>query len=296
MLDLSNTTLLFVETRAHKITERVIADCLAKADFGDVVLFTDKPDLIRFDPDRRARTILCEDFPNKKLAGRFYYCEAMQEVTTDFALMLEWDAGIYDVSKWRPEFMAYDYIGAPWKLRPGDPHDVGNGGFTLMSKRLGHRLCMDRRLHPVYTDMDVCRLARARLEPEGFTWASADLAGKFSWELLPRDPEHFGFHGAFNWPTVLPKDEVVARAKLMLKTEYLTIKLRDVIRTAPWIIEHFTPEEMAYFAEHVPPGHMLKPRIPGMMSAQQRAAMQLMQVQRRGFVSRHQRPNQGLKA
>jgi hypothetical protein len=135
LLNLKNTTLLFVETRAHEITKRVIEDCISKADFGDILIFSDQPERI---PVAGARYELVPDFPNKKLAGQFYYASAMSRVETDFALMLEWDAGIFDPSKWKPEFFNYDYVGAPWVVRPGDMHDVGNGGFTLMSKGLGH--------------------------------------------------------------------------------------------------------------------------------------------------------------
>src|SRR6185369_12875400 len=111
MLDLRNTTLLFVETRAHKITARVIEDCIRKADFGEIVVFTDKRDLIQIpnipicrdimtsamtgvEPEifhPRPRFIPCVDFPNKREAGEFYYAHAMSEVKTDFALLLEWD-------------------------------------------------------------------------------------------------------------------------------------------------------------------------------------------------------------
>src|ERR1039458_8310743 len=96
MLDLSRVTLLFVETRAHAVTKRVIDDCLLKANFGDVLIYTDKPDLI---PVGGARYEIVPDFPDKKEAGRFYYGEAMAKVETDFALMLEWDAGICDLRK-----------------------------------------------------------------------------------------------------------------------------------------------------------------------------------------------------
>jgi hypothetical protein len=292
MLDLSRVTLLFVETRAHGITQRVIEDCISKANFGDILLYTDQPAL--FDLPG-ARIIPCIDFPNKRKAGEFYYAAAMHEVNTEFALMLEWDAGIFDATKWLPEFFEYDYIGAPWVCRPGEVFDVGNGGFTLMSKRLGQRLIMDRRLHPVYTDMDVSRPARARLEPLGFKWPKRDLASCFSWELGQRNPNHFGFHGAFTWPVVLEKEEVIERARLMLQTPYLRSKLHPLYRTAPWILGEFTPEELKSFSEAVPPGHILKPRIPGVMSPQQRAAMQLMQAQRRGMVTRQQL-NTGNKA
>lgn len=278
MLDLSPITLLFVETRAHEITRRVIEDCLTKVVFGDIVVFTDKPEVFAGLP---VRLLPCIDFPNKKEAGRFYYSEAMAAVTTDFALMLEWDAGIYDETKWKAEFFDYDYIGAPWVVRHGETHDVGNGGFTLISRKLGHALCDHRRDIPVYTDMDVCRFARTKLEPLGFKWPQADLASRFAWELGPRNPEHFGYHGAFNWPTLLPRDEVIARAKIMIKSDYLALKLRDVFKSAPWLESEMTVEEWERYLTVVPVHTRLQPRIPGMMSAQQRQAMMLMQAQRR---------------
>src|SRR6266403_1812794 len=224
MLSLKNVTLLFVETRAHDITKRVIDDCIAKADFGDILIYSDQPERI---PIPGARYEIVPDFPNKKEAGRFYYSAAMAKVSTDFALMLEWDGGIFDASKWKPEFFDYDYVGAPWNTVRHEHNrlDVGNGGFTLMSKRLGHFLCRDAGRFPVCTDWDVCRTQRIRLEQEGFKWPGRDLASFFAWELTVRNPDHFGFHGVFNWPYVLDRDELVTRAKLMTATPYLVSKL-----------------------------------------------------------------------
>ncbi len=291
MLDLSRVTLLFVETRAHKITKRVIDDCLTKANFGDVLIYSDKPDLI---PIPGARYIGVPDFESKKLAGKFYYGEAMANVNTDFALMMEWDAGIFDASKWQPEFLEYDYIGAPWVRPAGDPQDVGNGGFALMSKRLGQFAVDNFSKYPVHTDWEFCRLQRRHYEAAGFKWPKRDLASLFSWELGPRNPDHFGYHGAFTWPTVLPAEEVVIRAKLMLETEYLTIKARQLFSKAPWLDTELTPAELGSFHTNLPPAYVLKPNIPGTMSSQQRAAMMLMQAQRRGFVTHQQ--SKGLKA
>jgi hypothetical protein len=285
LLNLKNTTLLFVETRAHEITKRVIEDCISKADFGDILIFSDQPERI---PVAGARYELVPDFPNKKLAGQFYYASAMSRVETDFALMLEWDAGIFDPSKWKPEFFNYDYVGAPWVVRPGDMHDVGNGGFTLMSKGLGHYAVENFKRFPVYTDWDFCRTQRKNFEAAGFKWPDRVLASHFAWELGPRNPDHFGYHGAFTWPVTLPKEEVIERARLMLKTEYLTVKARQLFKEAPWLESELTPEEVATFYNTVPPGYVLRPKIYGMMSPQQRAAMQLAQAQRRGLVTSKQ--------
>ncbi len=258
MLDLSRCTLLFVETRAHKITKRVIEDCLSKATFGDVLIYTDDP--YEF-AGLGARILLCDDFPNKKEAGQFYYSAAMAEVETDFALMLEWDAGIHDPSKWRPEFFNYDYIGAPWTVRASDPHDVGNGGFTLMSKRLGHFLCRERAQFPVCTDWDICRNQRTKLEAAGlFKWPKRDIASHFSWELGPRNPENFGFHGAFRWIDMLSQEELTIRAKLMTETPYLRSKMADIFRhnKVEWLEKEIGPEVWASYQRPsipVPPHH-----------------------------------------
>lgn len=298
MLDLSHVTLLFVETRAHDITKRVIDDCLTKADFGDVLIYSDQPTRI---PVPGARYEIVPDFPNKKEAGRFYYSEAMAKVETDFALMLEWDAGIFDPTKWQSEFFNYDYVGAPWIVRANEigTLDVGNGGFTLMSKGLGHFLCENTARYPVTTDWDLCRKQRPDLEGHGFKWPNRDLASAFSWELGPRNLDNFGYHGAFRWIDMLSREELAIRAKFMTETPYLLSKMGDIFRydPVPWLENELGPEAWAKFQQVYPqrPGHVLQPRYPGYMSPQQRAAMMLMQAQRRGFVSHHQQ-NKGLKA
>jgi len=301
LLDLSRCTLLFVETRAHKITERVIADCLSKANFGDILIYTDKPELI---PVAGARYEHVPDFPNKKLAGQFYYGQAMAKVETDFALMLEWDGGIFDASKWRPEFFDYDYIGAPWVVRPGDPYPVGNGGFTLMSRKLGHFVNANLRAYPVSTDWDFCRVQRPNYERNGFKWPSAELASFFSWELGPRNPDHFGYHGAFTWPYVLTKDECLERAHIMVQSDYLVQKLSGLVKEAPWIEQALDEKDRVRYQAATPPGRRLRPTIPNpaaMMTATQRAQQQLIAIQRRGQIMRQQETireaqSKGLKA
>lgn len=314
MLDLTNTTLLFVETRAHKITARVIEDCLRKVDFGEIVVYTDKPELIpapNFQIRRgnvlddafkvltpAIRYIPCVDFPNKKLAGEFYYGKAMEAVTTDFALMLEWDGGIFDPKMWHDEFFDFDYIGAPWPDRHTNPHSVGNGGFTLMSKRLGHFIIQNTARHSVATDMDVARKHRGFYEENGFKWPEPDLASFFSWELGPRNPDHFGYHGVFNWPALLERDELIARASLMLETEYLLSKIQPLIRVAPWlmtVIPDFERRTSRYPVAAVMPDSNARVGVHA-QSPQQRAAMQLAHIQRAGNRAHLLRNQTGLKA
>jgi len=54
-------------------------------------------------------------------------------VNTDFALMFQWDGFVLNPNAWTNLFLNYDYIGAIWNQ---NPWAVGNGGFSLRSKRL----------------------------------------------------------------------------------------------------------------------------------------------------------------
>jgi hypothetical protein len=240
MLKLPQTSLLIVVTRGHNISKVALDDILGKAEFKDVLIFTDQPDKVAISG---ARYFNVPDWNNKKDAGRFYYAEAAKHFETDFGLFMEWDAGIYDASKWQDAFLAYDYIGAPWNTR--DEMKVGNGGFTIMSKRLGHFLCENRQTFPVYTDWDVCRTQRYKIEDaNGFKWAPFDLAHEFSWELVnPRSPNTFGYHGIFNWPEMIGREETVRRAKLMMDDDYLSTKITPLLRKHPWVIEAISVEE-----------------------------------------------------
>lgn len=290
MLDLSRVTLLFVETRAHAITARVIEDCLSKATFGAVLIYTDQPDRI---PVPGARYISVPDFPNKREAGMFYYGEAMANVSTDFALMLEWDAGIFDPAKWRPEFFNYDYIGAPWMVGPGDTQDVGNGGFTLMSRSLGLYVYENRKRLPVTTDWDFCRVQRRHYEAAGFKWPKRDLASLFAWELGPRNPEHFGFHGAFTWPYVLTRAEVIERATLLTQTPYLLTKMTDLVKHAPWLETELAPADWAKYRALYP---AVGVRPATVFPSNRQRAMQLVVQQRRNLAMSFINNNSGQKA
>jgi hypothetical protein len=289
-LDLSRVTLLFVATQAHSITKRVIDDCLSKADFGDILIYSDQPELISVSG---ARYEVVPNFSDKREAGFFYYSMAMKKIETDFALMMEWDGGIRDPEKWKPEFFDYDYIGAPWNIRRGGAYDVGNGGFTLISKKFGHFICENSKDYPACTDMDVCRNYRQFYDEAGFKWPDRNIASYFSWELGPRNPDHFGFHGAFTWGEVLPKEEFIIRTGLLTETPYLLAKMHHLVRNYPHILKDLPSEQAAKFTQvygdQFPqifqPGQVMgnnwmmgSPRI-GVhsMSSQQRAAAALAQ-------------------
>jgi len=118
-------------------------------------------------------------------------------IDTSHALLVQWDGFIIDAAEWRDEFLDWDYIGAPWGY--GDGMDVGNGGFSLRSRRLVEA-CED----PAIADFEpederICRTYRPYLETRyDIRFAPLELARRFSVEHVESPYSTFGFHGAFN--------------------------------------------------------------------------------------------------
>ena len=122
-------------------------------------------------------------------------------IGTDFAMSVHEDGFVLDPSRWKKEFLDYDYIGAPWS-----DGVVGNGGFNIESQEL---LCAKRFLpfsvkvsppwdgHDIIaSDCYVCRLHRELLRDEyKITFAPRDLAMEFSTEQMRGPWPSLGFHG-----------------------------------------------------------------------------------------------------
>jgi hypothetical protein len=130
----------------------------------------------------------------------------VDHVRTDHCLVVQWDGFILDAGCWRPEFLDYDYIGAPWP-QFHDGHDVGNGGFSLRSRRL-LEACRDPAFQLVHPeDLAICRLNRQLLEQQhGIRFAGRAVADRFAYERSTPPGMTFGFHGIFNMVPALGSD------------------------------------------------------------------------------------------
>jgi hypothetical protein len=124
-------------------------------------------------------------------------------VRTSHVLVTQWDGFVVEPWAWTNTFLAYDYVGAPWPEQP-EARAVGNGGFSLRSRRLlaaGMDLRIDDE-HP--EDIALCRTYRTLLEREhGVTFAPLALAKRFAYENDDSQGASFGFHGVYNLPRVL---------------------------------------------------------------------------------------------
>lgn len=221
-LKLPDVTLVMIETREHELARMALEDCLEVAEFGDILIMTDKPS--EFSTIMGARCVDVPDWPEKVGWCRAWWFEMPQHIRTRQTLNIQWDSWIWDPEMWRDEFLEYDYVGAPWWYKDGK--NVGNGGFSLKSTRLCRYIADRRSKFPIDTNLcdDLfCRKYRPLLEERGFVWAPERVAHDFAFECSrpSKDSKHFGFHAMFNWGVVLSKERLRERAEIALSSPYI---------------------------------------------------------------------------
>jgi len=185
------TTLVCVDCRDYDLAADALKRCLERCSFERAKWFTDA--------GAEARVEGVETVPIPKIAStaaysRFVMKELDRHIDTDFALLVQYDGYILNARCWSDEFLEYDYIGARWPAE--DWITVGNGGFSLRSKRL-LRALQDPEIEPAHPeDIAICRTHRERLEDRhGIRFAPEEVAARFSFETVPSDGPTLGFHG-----------------------------------------------------------------------------------------------------
>lgn len=203
-LQLPNVTLVAVSSIKIRETVRALELSMAGIDFGAVLLIaheqpTKLPPGITFQPCPPLRSI--DEY------SRFMIYELEKYIKTDFALTVQYDGYVVRPEEWRTSFLNFDFIGAPWPsglhhTTEGQEIRVGNGGFSLRSRRL---LNIFNELHLPFTDRGtgyfnedgmICNYYRADLERAGIRFAPVRVAAAFSHEMDCAEsvPNAFGFH------------------------------------------------------------------------------------------------------
>ncbi len=200
-LQLPQVTLCAVDGRSPGLATQALRLSMARIDFARVVLLThgvqaggagpgiDIVDVGPIDSGAAYSHVVLRRLPGV--------------VDTSHVLVTQWDGFVRDASAWQPQFLEWDYIGAPWPEQPA-ALQVGNGGFSLRSQKL-----LQAGLDPLITeehpeDLMLCRIHRAALETaHGLRFAPPELARRFAFENRRPDVACFGFHGPYNLPQVL---------------------------------------------------------------------------------------------
>ena len=202
-LELPAVTLCAVSSVNLPATLAALRSCLDQADFAECLLLTDAAGL---EADPAIRIVPIGRLNSSQEYSKFILRKLADHIRTDHCLIVQWDGFILDARQWTPDFLEFDYIGAPWP-QFSDGHDVGNGGFSLRSRKL-LEACRDplfREGHP--EDIAICRTNRALLEAEhGIRFADRLTADRFAVERTVPNGPTFGFHGIFNMSEALGPD------------------------------------------------------------------------------------------
>lgn len=205
MINLKNITLISIADKrySHK-TKMAMKYCEKQAFFFDSILIE-------------------KDEINEISYAKFCINELTNHIVSDYCLIVQWDGFIINGDLWTDKFLNYDYIGSPWGFPDDCRNKIGNGGFSLRSKKFLEvsssiqyepynyetytpLQLYDRRVAP--EDWFLCYGNYYNLIDKGIKFPPIELAYRFSVEHPSRVKqfnrekletyESFGFHGEFN--------------------------------------------------------------------------------------------------
>jgi hypothetical protein len=197
MIDLSNVTLMSINTHAPEVSVRALQYSSKEIKFKNKKILSNRipgnlPDDIEF--------IQIPEFHGRDQYSDFVMNNLGDYVDGEFAMMIHDDGFVINPHLWTSDFLKYDYIGAPW---PGPIEQtegrVGNGGFCIRSKKL-IEFCKTVKAEPGHDDWTIGVVQNEYLKEQGFTFAPVQIAMKFSLESVISECEFdltqtFGFHG-----------------------------------------------------------------------------------------------------
>lgn len=196
-LSLPTVTLACVDTRHPDQAWWAIQRCLSLADIPATVFLA--PD--GWTPPLADPRVSVRPIPALKSIqdyNRFMLRDLAEHIRTDHVLVMQWDGFISSPSLWHPDFLEWDYVGAPW-YHGGSSGTVGNGGFSLRSRKLLTALLALAPDESEPEDVTICVKLRPLLESKfGIRFAPLEVAQRFACEYGPYRPA-FGFHGMLNF-------------------------------------------------------------------------------------------------
>jgi hypothetical protein len=213
-LILKEVTLVCFDTRNIEAAIESMHSSQSQVKFSESILFTTQA-LCTENIINKAKiiNIKLEFVPEIKSTTEYSYfilTELDKYIRTKFCLVTQWDGWVIDSNFWDSNFLNYDYIGAIW------PHysenNIGNGGFSLRSKKLleSTRDLMARSpdfTSPLIEDDYICREKRIIFEETyQIKFPTNEIADKFSVEGNGTPLTSFGFHGMSNFNSVFKID------------------------------------------------------------------------------------------
>lgn len=210
-IHLPDVTLVCIDTRTPAQSLYALRRSLTQVDFGLAVLISTQPtqDLHRQAAEAGIEWRTISPLRNIGEYSRFILHELVHHVDTSHALVVQWDGFVTHPHLWTNAFLEYDYIGSPW-FEAGKIHSVGNGGFSLRSRRLLRASADLPYDGHSPEDWVICISQRAHLEgAHQLHIAPIELARRFGVEQGPH-VEAFGFHGVEHFAHEMTEAELSA--------------------------------------------------------------------------------------
>jgi len=231
MIKLKDITLVCVTSVNIDKSVSSILDSSKEIEFGKIKLITSEDVVV----DSSIEVEKCRKLASLQDYSHFMIYELYKHIDTEFCLIVQHDGKVTNPNLWNPRFLEYDYIGAPWvsfkhmhwpwdkcrffdhkwNMVPTDNDDlrVGNGGFSLRSKRmmesskyinvpfLSETKRVDDTFYIPHEDFFICVYARELYENQGAKFCPFELACHFSKESVFDENKHietFGRHRNFD--------------------------------------------------------------------------------------------------
>lgn len=193
-----DVTVLAIDFATHELTRLAIDQTLKCIEPKEVVVVSDK----NLYPG--ATWVPCKPVRNYLMYNELMLKWTFPLVDTAHTLYVQYDGLAINKDCWTDDFLKYDYIGAIWPNMP-ITHNVGNGGFSLRSKRL-LEACRDPAIQitdekewVANEDHLIGATYRRLLEHKYMVkFAPASVAKQFSYETGDMSGRTFGVHGLHN--------------------------------------------------------------------------------------------------
>jgi len=229
MRDLAGVTLACVDTVNPALALRALTLSRAALRFEHTLLLTDAvPAGIDVPAGIAVRPI--SRLASREAYSRFVLKSLLPHVTTPHVLLIQWDGYVVNPAAFDPAFLDCDYIGAKW-FWFDDGMRVGNGGFSLRSRKLLEALQDPRIELADAEDVTIGRAFRPLLEREyGIRYADDATADRFAFEAAYPTGTPFGFHGLYNFCRVVPQHELAALAATFSDAIARSLQLAQLLR------------------------------------------------------------------
>jgi hypothetical protein len=197
MLYLENIDLININCVDPIESSKVLDLCTKQIKFNKSILFTDK----QIDSDHEIQLI----DPITNIEQYSDFCLSLTNyIDNEFVLIVQNDGFILNGNKWNNDFLKYDYIGAPWMQTKVIGQKVGNGGFSLRSKKFLDFSNLFQTTNSEPEDNFLCLTKYYEALQYGCVYAPSNVASNFAYEYPHNLSDRFnlkdlfGFHGKHN--------------------------------------------------------------------------------------------------